>query len=275
MGIKELFIRFNNRYGLGMLEYVLASNWLNPMLTLYLNLRSLPFKQALKFPIWVYGHPCFYSLNGRMEIKGKVKSGMVKFNKTNLGPSNMGAQSEIINKGLIIFHGKGLIRTGNRISVESGAVLDIGENIRIGDMVNINCSSLIEIGNNVRVAHRSQIMDSNFHYIADINKRIVSPIMRPIKIGDNSWICNTSTISAGARISNNTIVASNSLVNKDFSSVESYSIIGGIPAKLIRSGYVLINNPKVVQDINRYYANCLVKEAYPLPDIPIDELGLF
>lgn len=95
----ELLSKINNRYGLGALELCLASNWFNPFATIYLNLRSFPFTQAFKFPVWVYGQPRLYSLNGNMLIEGKVKSGMIKFNKTNLAPNNMGVQSEIINKG--------------------------------------------------------------------------------------------------------------------------------------------------------------------------------
>lgn len=49
----ELLSKINNRYGLGALELCLASNWFNPFATIYLNLRSFPFTQAFKFPVWV------------------------------------------------------------------------------------------------------------------------------------------------------------------------------------------------------------------------------
>lgn len=268
----ELLSKINNRYGLGALELCLASNWFNPFATIYLNLRSFPFTQAFKFPVWVYGQPRLHSLNGNMLIEGKVKSGMIKFNKTNLAPNNMGVQSEIINKGKIIFRGECLIRTGNRWLIDDGKILTIGSNVRIGDMINISCFSSVKIGNNTRIAHRSQIYDYNFHYIADLNRRKVYPLGRPIIIGDNCWICNTSSISAGAIIPDNTIVTSNSLVNKDFSAIEKNSIIGGIPAKLIKTGSILINNKKIVSRLNTYFST-ETDEPYTLPDsISIDEL---
>ena len=138
--------------------------------------------------------------------------------------------------------------------------------------INISCFSSVKIGNNTRIAHRSQIYDYNFHYIADLNRRKVYPLGRPIIIGDNCWICNTSSISAGAIIPDNTIVTSNSLVNKDFSAIEKNSIIGGIPAKLIKTGSILINNKKIVSRLNTYFST-ETDEPYTLPDsISIDEL---
>lgn len=56
---KKIFRIVDRQYGLGRLELILAHNWLNPFATLYLDLRSLPFLQALKFPIFVYGRPLF------------------------------------------------------------------------------------------------------------------------------------------------------------------------------------------------------------------------
>lgn len=271
----SLLSKFNNRYGLGALEYLLASNWFNPFATFYLNLRSFTFRQAVRFPVWVYGRPRLYSLNGSMRIEGKVKIGMIRFNCTNLGPSNMDLQSEIINRGLMIFHGNGMIRTGNRINVGKNAIFEIGSNFIIGDMCNFNCSKLIKIGCNTRIAHRSQLLDSNLHYIANMNERVVPSLQRPILIGRNCWISNTSTILAGAIVPDYTIVSSNSLVNKNFSTIEPYSIIGGIPAKFLRSGYTLINNKIIVNEINGFYASS-EEVIYHIPEsISITELGDF
>ena len=176
-------------------------------------------------------------------------------------------QSEIINKGKIVFQGKCLIRTGNRWLIDSGKVLTVGSNVAIGDMINISCFSSIKIGNNTRIAHRSQIYDYNFHYIADVYS-----LSKPIIIGDNCWICNTSSVSAGTILPNNTIVACNSLVNKDFSTIEKNSIIGGIPAKLIKTGSILINNKKIVNRLNTHFSTG-IDESYVLPNfISIDEL---
>lgn len=235
-------------------EKFFSQNWLNPFATLYLNLRCLPLSQALRFPVWVFGRPRLMNLSGEIEIAGEPRCGMVWFNHVIIGsPSNMGAQSEINIGGKIIFHGKARIRTGCRIVVDSDAVLEIGNGLILGDYINIGCATSIKIGNYARIAHRTQIFDTNYHYVANLNKRIVPPFSRPIVIGDHCWICNSATISAGAVIPDNTIVSSNSLVNKDFSTIPPYSMIGGCPAKVIASGFRLVNKASKEREITRYY----------------------
>ena len=51
-----------------------------------------------------------------------------------------------------------------------------------------------------------------------------------IIIENDVWIGCSSQILAGVKIGEGAIIAAGSLVNKD---VESYSIVGGVPAKLI------------------------------------------
>lgn len=67
-----------------------------------------------------------------------------------------------------------------------------------------------------------------------------------------SFYCS-STITGGAIIPDKTIVASNSLVGKDFSDIPSESIVGGVSAKLISTGYRRIENTKWEDEIKKYF----------------------
>lgn len=251
---KELIQVIDRKFGLGSIERFFASNWFNPFYTLYLNLRSFPLSQAVRFPIFVYGFPHFYCLSGRMFIDGKVVAGMIKFNRTIPGaPSNMAVSSEINNQGVIIFKGKGLIGTGNKIFVAFKGRLEIGENFKITDWCNIGCFTFIKIGTQSRITHRCQLLDSNYHYVADFEKGVVPYHSHSIRIGNGCWICNSSTISGGSILPDFTIVASNSLVNKDYSILPADSMIGGIPAKLIRTGLRKIENSVIEKRIMNYY----------------------
>jgi len=253
---KELKRRFDDKYGIGKLETIIASNWLNPLATLYLNVRSFPLSQAWRMPIFVYGHPRFYNLSGRIIIEGKIKTGMITFNQTRPGaPSVMSLQSEILNQGTIIFHGRGMIGTGNKIRVAGSAILEIGCDGNISDMVNIGCYSHIIIGSHARIVHRCQILDSNYHYVANLNNHTIPKWTKPIVIGKNCWICNSTTVTGGTVLPDYTIVASNSLVNRDFSAVPQKSIIGGIPAKHISTGYLRVYNQQTIDVINKFYDN--------------------
>lgn len=249
---KQIIRILDRRYGLARLESLLAVNWLNPIATLWLNFRSFPFSQAIKLPIYVYGRPRFYSLCGSMRIIGKVKSGMIKFNHCQIGaPNNLSLNSEICNQGDIIFYGPGLIGTGNKINVEGK--LSIGANFKITDMCNVGCYSKIEIGDQSWIVHRCQITDSDYHYIANFNDNTVKNSVQPIKIGKSCWIANSTTIVGGAIIPDYTLVCSNSLINKDYSHIPKNSLLGGIPAKLIATGYRRIDNSNINERVFKFY----------------------
>jgi len=254
--LKELKRRFDNKCGFGRLERIMAPNWLNPLATLYFNLRSLPLSQAWKMPIFVYGRPRFYNLTGRIVIEGRVKTGMITLNQTRPGaPSVMSLQSEIVNQGTIIFHGPGAIGTGNKIRVSASATLEIGSGVMFADIINVGCYSRVIIGNHSKIAHRCQILDSNYHYVANLNNRTIPKWTRPIVIGERCWICNSTTVTGGSVLPDLTIVASNSLVNRDFSAVPRKSIIGGIPAKHLATGYLRVYSPQAINAITEYYDN--------------------
>ena len=250
----QIFQIIDQRYGLGACESFFASNWLNIFLTIYFNFRCFPFRQAIKLPLFIYGRPRLYNLSGHMEIKGKVSCGMIKFNNTEIGaPSLMSVQSEICNLGKIIFEGKGRIGTGTKIYVAKNAAFKLGKNFKIADMCNIGCYKRITIGADFRLAHRCQIFDSNYHYIANFFKMQVPHYIHSIQIGKGCWICNSSTIAGEVTLPDYTIVASNSLVNKDYSSIPVGSLIGSIPAKLIASGLYRIYNTSIQRHISSFY----------------------
>ena len=242
------------RVGMEMVLRLPFVNWFNPILTVYLNLRSFPLRHALKMPVFVYGWPKLFSLLGSMECTGICKMGMVKFNFTDYGgPDHPGMGTALNNWGKIVFSGPCEISSGIKINVFRFGTLELGSGCRIMPNSIVSVWSLVHIGTNTRVAHRSQIMDSNYHYIADIEKKYVRRRDVPVYIGDSVWICNSATISAGAKIPSYSIVASHSLVNKDLSEVPEGSIIGGTPAKLLKTNSRRVFNPKLEQNISKYF----------------------
>jgi chloramphenicol O-acetyltransferase type B len=57
---------------------------------------------------------------------------------------------------------------------------------------------------------------------------------RDVLIGNDVWICANAVIADGVTVGDGAIIAANAVVNAD---VEPYSIVGGIPAKLIRKRF--------------------------------------
>lgn len=253
-GFRFALRRFDKQYGIGALEKLISINWFNPFLTIYVCFRSFPLKQAVYLPLFVYGRPRIYGLSGQMHVEGKVSTGMIRFNISRPGAPSVGTlQSEIINHGLIIYRGFCEIRTGCRIRVGEEGTIDFGNNIILADLCNIGCYSRINVGNTTLIAHRSQIFDSNYHYLANFEQHIVSQITKPIVIGNNCWICNSSSISKGTILPDFTIVASHSMVGKDFSDLEKGSIIGGVPAKPIARNIYRVENKLFTRKLYKFF----------------------
>lgn len=272
MSIKKFISKINTFYSIW-IESMPYKNWFNPFITAYMNFRCFPLKQAFKLPIFVYGWPKFFSLYGRMECVGLCKMGMIKFNQTNPGaPSNPGVSTAINNWGKIIFHGPCLIFTSNKINVAPSAVLELGAYSKIMHYCNITAHNCVKIGDYTRITHRCQVMDSNFHFVANLNRRVIGRYWKEVSIGKNCWICNTSTIAAGAKIPDYTIVGSNSLVNKDMSDIPPNSIVGGIPAKVIRSGYRRVYNSELESEIIKFFKEKPLEKEFPLAESWGDEV---
>ncbi len=82
------------------------------------------------------------------------------------------------------------------------------------------------------ISWECQIFDTNFHYMVDSRGNIMKKDGE-VCVDDNVWIANRVSIAKGSFIPRDSIIASNSLVNKDFSKSES-GIFAGIPAKLMK-----------------------------------------
>lgn len=111
----------------------------------------------------------------------------------------------------------------------------IGCNCGIGANSHITAINSIYIGDNVLTGLDVLITD-NAHgaSVRDILDK--SPNMRPlvskgpVVIEDNVWIGDKASVMPGVTIGKGSIIAANSVVTHD---VPSYSIVGGVPAKII------------------------------------------
>ncbi len=138
--------------------------------------------------------------------------------------------------GKIIFKGSIILGRGCTLACQQNAVLILGKAVRISSFVKIRAYKRIEVGNFTAVTSECQIFDTNFHYMRNIKTGKVDPISKDVFIGECCWIGNRTNIMKGTVLPDNTIVSSNSLLNKDYTStVPSYSIIGGMPARLLKT----------------------------------------
>lgn len=225
--------------------------------TLYFNYRVFPFEIARKLPIQIgwnvdlfninYGNISFHS-NIKIH-KYMVKIGITPYpmwsNKRRYTMLRFSKNSKLILGSNIRIH------TGSSIITSYSSILSIGSDIIMNQDSFIYAAKSVTIGNHCRIGWGSQIYDSNFHFIYNLyNQTIASPFNK-VTIGNNVWIGNKSTISKGAYIPSFTIVASNSLFNKDFSHLNNKgNFFAGIPCKLINNVSLLrIFNEKTEKEL--------------------------
>ena len=204
--------------------------------TIWFNLRYLPLKQGICFPIIL----AFNVKIRKMYLGGVkfsnnelVKLGIIRIGFHCVEPLDTYSTHTILaieKHGTIIFNGTAHIGHGAIIHVAGGRLV-LGNNFAISGNTSIVCKNHISIGDNVQFSYNGLVLDSDAHKIFDENGNQF-PNSAPIKIGDNVWIAPNVTIQKGSQISSNTVVASNSLVNKNFT--ENSILIGGIPAKILK-----------------------------------------
>ena len=223
--------------------------------TLYFNFRVCNFKLACKCPIYLYGKTRIWSLGGNIYFdNNNVKSGMIKWGY-DWGYRSNGV-TIIRLQGDLYFKGTCLLAQATDIAVFKDAKLIIGDGAEILENSLIYCTEYISVGDNFSFTFQSSMMDTDFHYMIDIDKHRIGRRSAPIVIGNNVWIGNRATIKKGVKIPDNTIVAASyTVLTKDYTQVPPYSILGGCPAKVLTSGYSRIwkNEMKNSESFDKYF----------------------
>ena len=112
---------------------------------------------------------------------------------------------------------------------------DCGKNINIGKNVFINSGCRFQdqggilIGDGTLIGHNVVITTLNHNFESELRSGMKPA---PVIIGKNVWIGASVTVVPGVNIGDNAIIAAGSVVIKD---VEANTVVGGVPAKLIKT----------------------------------------
>lgn len=129
----------------------------------------------------------------------------------------------------ILVHEKCMFGYGSNVEVYKGGLLEVG-NLFSNAELTIICGKHIKLGNTVNIAKGCTVRDTNGHMVAVQGFKQ----LRPVEIGNHTWICSNSTIMPGVKLGDGVIVGSNSYVSKG---VKSFTLVQGNPA-------VELGNPK-------------------------------
>ena len=256
---------------LGSLEARICQPRLQILKTIYFNFRTLPFSQAIKLPIFIYGKVRLFMLNGSIEFHNtEIRRGMIKIG-INGDSFNLSDGSGFISltsaKSKIIFNGPARIALNSKIRVLADGILNIGRCARIGTGASIVCNGgKIDIGNYLDITWGCVVMNSSFHNVYDSNKGGYLKPTRNIHIGSFCWVGNRSTIYAGAYLPDYTIVAATSYINKNFKEYEGCRpFLAGIPAKKISEGQTRVFSPYLESKLYNWF------KTHPQENIYVSE----
>jgi acetyltransferase-like isoleucine patch superfamily enzyme len=163
----------------------------------------------------------------RLKYKASVKKNcIISFDST------MGNGCVLEEKGCISSSTLGCsVYIGNNsrlFKVEVGSYTSIGPNVTIGE--NEHYSTFISTSNFLLNDKMKEVYVKN-------NKVMTS-------IGSDVWIGIGATIKKGVRVGHGAIVGAHALVTKD---IEPYSVVGGVPAKIIKYRFNEFNINRLLQ----------------------------
>lgn len=183
--------------------------------------------------------------NGTMKFTRQVYLGLRNRARKLLGINNttpgiiIAPSCFIAPTAVVQVRGGGTITIGEHSEVMDGAmILTHGGNIEIGHHCSVNVYSVLyghgglKIGNNVLIAGGNMIIPNNHNFMSR-DKTIIEQgaTAKGIVIEDDVWIGHGCTILDGIILAKGTVVAAGSVVTK---STEPYSVVAGIPARIIK-----------------------------------------
>jgi acetyltransferase-like isoleucine patch superfamily enzyme len=168
-------------------------------------------------------------------------------------PAKAKSNTKLIGRGTYIFHGDAEIWGG--CIIENNATIEFGDKFLMAESVQVMCAERIVFEDHVRIGFDSTLMDTDFHFILDIDKKRTSKNFAPIVIESGSWISSDCKIMKGAHLPKNSVVSGGSLINKNYENEAPNQIYVGVPAKPIRQNIIRIHNVREEDRLTEYFKN--------------------
>lgn len=113
------------------------------------------------------------------------------------------------------------------------SILKIGSNTGIAQASFLISNQNITIGNDCMFAGGIKFITDGHSVLDYDTKEVINKSKHDIIIGNHVWVCADVTFTKNTIIPDDCIVANNAVVTKEFT--EKHCIIGGFPAKVIKS----------------------------------------
>ena len=206
-------------------------NWTK---TIYFNYKKFPFKIARQLPVYFYGKVKISNISGTIVIKAPIRRGMIGFGQPYEQNSVHKGIAELVIQGTIVFTGHVQFAKDYFILVGKDAYAEFGHMSSLASSGKIICTNKIVMGDYARIGSESQLIDTNFHQMINTQTGERFPMNGTISLGSYNYVGNRVSIMQGTKTGDYCTIASNTLCNKDYSTLGKNILIGGMPAKLLR-----------------------------------------
>lgn len=200
--------------------------------SIYFNFHYLPFKQAIRLPILLY-KPHFRLLKGHVVIDcGHIRTGMVRLGFRTCGVyPNTGITWENLG-GTVVFQGKCVIGNDTFLSFGRKTNVIFGDDFRNTAGLKLVSSIGITFGKKVSLGWGTLIMDTNFHPLFDMVKKVFKKASGPIDIGDYNWFGTGCKIMHSVKTPERCIFGMDAVVTRNCE-MKSYCVMGGNPIRIL------------------------------------------
>ena len=200
-------------------------------ITIYVNFRCLPFKTALKLPIFVGYKTHIDKLSRNITFGCEPTTFMVRIGWGGTEGREVGKKNYLLlNKDASLkFNGRCTMSSGVSLILDLG-MLEIGDDFFCNKNCTFSCNDKITIGDHVLFGWNVEVLDSDYHKVIHKNQETICA-RGAIKIGDHVWVASFSHILKNSAIPDGSVVAYHSLVTKQFEGERL--LLGGSPAKVL------------------------------------------
>lgn len=214
--------------------------------SLYFNLKYLPFRQAIKLPIWIY-KPHFHVLKGKVVIDApKIHTGMIRLGIFAVGAyPNNGISFK--HEGMLIFKGKCCIGNDSHLVCGKSGKIVFGEDFLATAGMKIVSQCGITFGKENRIGWGGTIIDTNFHPLYDMEKKRFKKAFGMIHIGDNNWMGLQCLIMPGVVTPERCIFGARTVITRG-GNYESYCVHGGSPIRVLSRNVMRIIGQDQIKD---------------------------
>ncbi len=218
--------------------------------TMLVNFRVCGWTGLWIRPILIYKNTNIYRI-GTILITSPLKKGLVKIGCASFKSNGV---TKLNNSGTITIDGP-LVIGGSSIIDNKGNIHFKGYNV-LGDGCTLIIREGLEVGYQSRIGFHSHVMDTDDHFVVDVEKRTVTTNTKRIVLGDFNWLGHNCYVKKGVRTADYlTVAAPNTLLTKDYSDLPPYSVLAGSPAKLLKTGIRRVLNHVNERNLYMHFKN--------------------